>query len=216
MPQRDRRLVVSFWTTIANYEYGFFVYFHRSGHIDFEVKLTGILSVGVVDKPGESRKYGILLDGDRLYAPIHQHCFVARMHMAVDSDGLSGNRVVELNAEKESPGPHNPHNNAFFYRETVLESELKAIRRAPAPLWAGIDRPASTRGSAAQTSEPTVPWPKARTVRRSMGCPAQVLLVCPRRGSMFDGSPPLCKQDAQHRDEQALGGAILHGAQPQQ
>ena len=57
-----------------------------------------------------------------------QHCFIARLHMAVDSDGLSGNRVVELNAERETKGPHNPHNNAFFFKEDVLESEQKAIR----------------------------------------------------------------------------------------
>lgn len=40
---RSRRLVVSFFMTIANYDYGVFYYFYQDGSIQFEVKLTGIL-----------------------------------------------------------------------------------------------------------------------------------------------------------------------------
>lgn len=47
------------------------------------MKLTGILSLGAL-QPGESRKYGTTI-APGLYAPVHQHFFVTRMDMAVDS-----------------------------------------------------------------------------------------------------------------------------------
>ena len=42
--RRSRRLVISFIATVGNYEYGFFWYFYQDGTIEFEVKLTGIIS----------------------------------------------------------------------------------------------------------------------------------------------------------------------------
>ena len=42
--RRSRRLVISFIATVDNYEYGFYWYFYQDGTIQFEVKLTGILS----------------------------------------------------------------------------------------------------------------------------------------------------------------------------
>ncbi|XP_073003615.1 amine oxidase [copper-containing] zeta, peroxisomal-like isoform X3 [Typha latifolia] len=80
--RRSRRLTVSFICTVANYEYGFFWHFYQDGKIEAEVKLTGILSLGAL-QPGESRKYGTTI-APGLYAPVHQHFFVARMDMAVD------------------------------------------------------------------------------------------------------------------------------------
>ena len=44
--RRSRRLVVSSISTVENYEYGFFWYFYQDGNIQFEIKLTGILSLG--------------------------------------------------------------------------------------------------------------------------------------------------------------------------
>ena len=46
--RRSRRLVVSSISTVENYEYGFFWYFYQDGNIQFEIKLTGILSLGAV------------------------------------------------------------------------------------------------------------------------------------------------------------------------
>ena len=44
--RRSRRLVISSISTVENYEYGFFWYLYQDGKIQFEVKLTGILSLG--------------------------------------------------------------------------------------------------------------------------------------------------------------------------
>lgn len=60
----------------------FFCCFLQDGKIEAEVKLTGILSLGAL-QPGEVRKYGTTI-APGLYAPVHQHFFVARMDMAVD------------------------------------------------------------------------------------------------------------------------------------
>lgn len=125
--RRSRRLSVSFICTVANYEYGFFWHFYQDGKIEAEVKLTGILSLGAL-LPGESRKYGTMI-APGLYAPVHQHFFVARMDMAVDcKPGESFNQVVEVDVKVEEPGEKNVHNNAFFAEETLLRSELQAMR----------------------------------------------------------------------------------------
>ncbi len=49
--RRSRRLVVSFISTVGNYEYGFFWYFYLDGNIQLEVKLTGIVSPMAIE-PG--------------------------------------------------------------------------------------------------------------------------------------------------------------------
>ncbi|PSR96713.1 Copper methylamine oxidase [Actinidia chinensis var. chinensis] len=132
--RRCRRLSVSFICTVANYEYGFFWHFYQAsiiypcdGKIEAEVKLTGILSLGAL-QPGEFRKYGTMI-APGLYAPVHQHFFVARMDMAVDcKPGEAYNQVVEVNVKVEEPGKNNIHNNAFYAEETLLKSELQAMR----------------------------------------------------------------------------------------
>ncbi|GAV78914.1 LOW QUALITY PROTEIN: Cu_amine_oxid domain-containing protein/Cu_amine_oxidN2 domain-containing protein/Cu_amine_oxidN3 domain-containing protein [Cephalotus follicularis] len=126
--RRSRRLTVSFICTVANYEYGFFWHFYQArGKIEAEVKLTGILSLGAL-LPGEIRKYGTTI-APGLYAPVHQHFFVARMDMAVDcKPGETHNQVVELNVKVEEPGKDNVHNNAFYAEEELLTSELQAMR----------------------------------------------------------------------------------------
>ncbi|KAK0574040.1 hypothetical protein LWI29_017422 [Acer saccharum] len=125
--RRSRRLSVSFICTVANYEYAFFWHFYQDGKIEAEVKLTGILSLGAL-QPGEVRKYGTTI-APGLYAPVHQHFFVARMDMAVDcKPGETFNQVVELNVKVEEPGKNNVHNNAFYAEEELLRSELQAMR----------------------------------------------------------------------------------------
>ncbi|KAM3387621.1 hypothetical protein ACQJBY_010455 [Aegilops geniculata] len=125
--RRSRRLTVSFICTVANYEYGFYWHFYQDGKIEAEVKLTGILSLGAL-MPGESRKYGTTI-APSLYAPVHQHFFVARMDMAVDcKPNEAHNQVVEVNVKVESAGTNNVHNNAFYAEEKILKSELQAMR----------------------------------------------------------------------------------------
>lgn len=122
--RRSRRLVLSSIATVGNYEYGFFWYFYQDGAIEYEIKLTGILSVGGI-APGEARKYGTVVQPG-VYAPIHQHFFSVRLDFNLD-DG--GNSVYEVNTEAEPLSAENPFGNAFFAKSTLLARESEAKRR---------------------------------------------------------------------------------------
>ena len=119
--RRSRRMVVSSVSTVENYEYGFFWYLYQDGNIQFEIKLTGILSLGALS-PGETSKYGPLI-APQLYAPVHQHFF--NMRLDFDLDGVA-NTVHQVDVRGENPGPANPHGNAFFAEATPLTREKQA------------------------------------------------------------------------------------------
>jgi primary-amine oxidase len=119
--RRSRRLVISFITTIDNYEYGFFWYLYQDGTIEFESKLTGIMSTGAVLE-GVKPKYGQLV-APQLNAPNHQHIFNIRLDMMVDGPN---NSVYEVHTEAEPIGAANPSGTAFFAKATLLTNELEA------------------------------------------------------------------------------------------
>ncbi|MBB5323248.1 primary-amine oxidase [Anoxybacillus tepidamans] len=121
--RRSRRLVISFFATVANYDYGFFWYFYQDGTIEVEVKLTGIVNTGALDE-GEQPKYGTMI-APQLNAPFHQHFFTFRLDTQID--GIN-NSVVEINTVPEKRGPHNPFNNAFYIETTTFKTEQEAQR----------------------------------------------------------------------------------------
>lgn len=120
--RRSRRLVVSSISTVENYEYGFFWYFYQDGNIQFEVKLTGILSLGTI-KEGEQAKYGSLI-APQLYAPNHQHFFNVRLDF--DIDGVE-NTVQQIDVVSDPIDEKNPFQNAFHVRAANLENEQQAL-----------------------------------------------------------------------------------------
>jgi primary-amine oxidase len=121
--RRLRRLVISTIVTVGNYEYGYFWYLYNDGTIEYEVKLTGVLSVGAYNV-GETPEYGTIISPG-LYAPNHQHFFCVRMDMAVDGPL---NTVVEVDSVTEPVGPSNPTGNAWKAVPKVLETETEAVR----------------------------------------------------------------------------------------
>jgi primary-amine oxidase len=121
--RRLRRLVVSMIATVGNYEYGYFWYLYTDGTIEYEVKLTGVISTGAVPE-GVKPRHGTLV-APGLYGPHHQHFFCVRLDMEVD--GIE-NSVVEVDSEPLPPGPENPYGTAWETRRTVLETESAAQR----------------------------------------------------------------------------------------
>lgn len=119
--RRSRRLVVSSVATVENYEYGFFWYLYQDGNIQFELKLTGVLSLGAV-RPGDVPKHGVLV-ADQLYAPNHQHFF--NMRLDFDIDGTD-NTVQQVDVVADEPGGGNAFGNAFHARATSLTHEAEA------------------------------------------------------------------------------------------
>jgi primary-amine oxidase len=119
--RRSRRLVISSVSTVENYEYGFFWYLYQDGNIQFEIKLTGILSLGA-SPPEERPVYGSLV-APQLYAPNHQHFFNVRLDF--DLDGAS-NSIEQLDVVAEAIDGDNPFENAFYSKATRLVSERQA------------------------------------------------------------------------------------------
>ena len=123
--RRSRRLVISMIATVGNYEYGYFWYLCQDGTIEYEVKLTGVISNGALP-PGLRPAHGTLV-APQVYGPHHQHIFCVRLDMMVDGPG---NTVVECDSVALPPGPANPHGNAWVLRQTPLARESEAQRLA--------------------------------------------------------------------------------------
>ena len=119
--RRSRRLVVSSVSTVENYEYGFFWYFYQDGNIQFEIKLTGILSLGTAHE-NESLPHGAMI-APLLYAPNHQHFFNMRLDLAID--GVN-NTVQQLDVVADPLDEANPYQNAFRVAPTNLATESQA------------------------------------------------------------------------------------------
>ncbi len=120
--RRSRRLVVSSISTVENYEYGFFWYFYQDGNIEFEIKLTGILSLGAVHQD-ETPIHGMMI-APLLYAPNHQHFFNMRLDFGIDG---TGNTIQQLDVVADPPGESNPFENAFHLQATDLLTEQQAM-----------------------------------------------------------------------------------------
>jgi primary-amine oxidase len=121
--RRLRRFVVSMIATVGNYEYGFFWYLYTDGTIEYEVKLSGVISTGAVPE-GVRPEHGVLV-APGLYGPHHQHFFCVRLDMEVDGER---NTVVEVDSEPLPYGPDNPDGTAWVTKRNVLRSEAEAQR----------------------------------------------------------------------------------------
>jgi primary-amine oxidase len=119
--RRLRRLVISTIATVGNYEYGYFWYLYTDGTIEYEVKLTGVISTGAL-APGERPAHGTMV-APGLYGPHHQHFFCVRLDMAVDGNA---NSVVQVDSEPAPAGPENPMGTAWVTKRTVYGSESEA------------------------------------------------------------------------------------------
>ncbi|PSL37247.1 primary-amine oxidase [Labedella gwakjiensis] len=129
--RRSRRLVISFFTTVGNYDYGFYWYLYLDGTIECEAKLTGVLFTS--SYPGDAEDgsaYPFASEvAPGLGAPYHQHLFSARLDMMVD--GVA-NAVDEIDAVRLPVSETNPNGNAFTKRVTRIRGEAESGRTADA------------------------------------------------------------------------------------
>jgi primary-amine oxidase len=121
--RRARDLVLTFVSTVGNYDYGFEWIFHQDGAIDVRVLLTGIMAAKAVAN-GAHDPYSHLV-GKNVAAPHHQHFFTFRLDMDVDG---TANRVMEMNSSAVPVGKENPFGGAFQMHETPLNTEREAQR----------------------------------------------------------------------------------------
>ena len=90
-----RRMVISSIVTVGNYEYAYYWYLYQDGSLEYQVKLTGVISTGAVP-PGTVPGHGTLV-APGVYGPHHQHFFNVRLDMAVDGPA---NRVYEVSPSR--------------------------------------------------------------------------------------------------------------------
>ena len=124
--RRQRRIVISFFTTVGNYDYGFYWYLYLDGTIECEAKLTGVVFTAAYPEGGSAFATEI---APGLAAPYHQHLFSARLDMMVD--GVS-NAVDEVDVVRLPMGPGNEYGNAFTGQTTRLSREADGARLADA------------------------------------------------------------------------------------
>jgi len=126
--RRNRRLVISFFVTVGNYDYGFYWYLYLDGRIELEVKSTGVLftSSYVKDTPWASEV------APGLGGPYHQHMFCARLDMMID--GVQ-NAVDELDVTRVPIGDRNTYGNAFTRRVTRLTDESEGRTAESGRTW---------------------------------------------------------------------------------
>ncbi|WP_213878897.1 primary-amine oxidase [Pseudomonas sp. dw_358] len=126
--RRQRRLVISFFTTVGNYDYGFYWYLYLDGTIQCESKLTGVLFPAAY--PGVGYPWASEV-APGVGAPYHQHLFNIRLDMMVD--GVE-NSVHEVDAVRVPMGPENPYGNGFTNKSTPIRTEAEGVRDANADL----------------------------------------------------------------------------------
>ncbi|MER7186944.1 primary-amine oxidase [Streptomyces hyaluromycini] len=114
--RRSRRLIISAFATVANYDYGFYWSLYQDGSVMLEIKMTGILSATGVTEDEET-PYARRV-APNVAVTNHQHFFAVRLDMAVDG---TANRLVEVTAEHESDPALDPYGNAA---RTVLRPVL--------------------------------------------------------------------------------------------
>lgn len=116
--RRQRRLVVSYFATIGNYDYGFYWYFYLDGTIEVEAKATGLVFNGS-GVPGSEDPHRLEI-APGLFAPVHQHLFCARLDVEIDGPD---NYVDEVDVVGVPMGEKNPWGNAFTWQRTRIDTE---------------------------------------------------------------------------------------------
>jgi primary-amine oxidase len=116
--RRQRRLVVSFHVTVANYEYLVYWRFYQDGSIECEVRATGIV---VTSHVSDFVRNGTVVD-QQTYAPFHQHFIVARLDL--DVDGPS-NTVHAVSSVATGASADDPYGLGLVVRETPLRTEAE-------------------------------------------------------------------------------------------
>lgn len=122
--RRQRRLVISFFITVGNYDYGFYWYLYLDGTIELECKATGVVFASAY--PGEGYPWASEI-APGVGAPYHQHLFSARLDLMIDG---VGNAVEEVDAVRVPISEENPYGNAFTRKATRLRTEAEGARLA--------------------------------------------------------------------------------------
>jgi primary-amine oxidase len=124
--RRKRKLVVSFFVTVGNYDYGFYWYFSVDGSIELEVKATGVVFTSALPVTDGSYPWATQMTPN-LGAPNHQHLWVMRLDMALDGHNAA---VDEIEAVRPTPSERDPQGIGLTQSITRLRRESESGRMA--------------------------------------------------------------------------------------
>lgn len=82
---RSQRLVVTFITTVSNYDYQIKWEFYQDASIRLNLVLTGIVSQNLVGAEGNPMGHGTI-GMPNVNAQYHQHFFTARLDVEIDGN----------------------------------------------------------------------------------------------------------------------------------
>jgi primary-amine oxidase len=119
--RRQRRLVVSFHVTVANYEYLVYWRFYQDGSIECEVRATGVMVTSHTAAPGSRPDNGTIVDHG-IYAPFHQHFIVARLDLDIDG---ADNTVYVTDSRPAAPGDDDPYALGLTVASVPLRTEAQ-------------------------------------------------------------------------------------------
>ena len=117
--RRNRRLVVSFISTIGNYDFAFYWYFYQDGAIEAQVRLTGCNASGPTAPGTTETGFSEMVAPDHK-AMLHQHVFTARLDFEID--GVE-NSVQQVDLETVPYGPEG------YDTESHREPDRKRLNR---------------------------------------------------------------------------------------
>ena len=150
--RRNRRLVVSSWFTVGNYDCethhsssfpslsqlttlsfapdGVRYMMYPDGNLEVDISLSGIVGVSAAvdqeggDGPVSPQEYAPRIAAD-ITSPVHQHLFSLRLDWELDG---TPNTLLEVEVEPVPIGPGNEHGTQFRQKTKMLETELGAKR----------------------------------------------------------------------------------------
>ncbi len=130
--RRARKLVLTSYSTIDNYDYAFNWIFCQDGTIEVEVMLTGMMNIRNVKEQREDEHarlghpmFGHLV-APGVNAPNHQHFFSFRLDF--DIDGSEHNTALELDTVSAPVDERNRKGEAFSMTARPLRTEQEAQR----------------------------------------------------------------------------------------
>lgn len=124
---RNRKLIISFICTVANYDYGVYINCSLDGSIEVEIKATGILNLyplGPNEKAEKTREVEV---APRIVAQHHQHLFSLRVDPMID--GLK-NQVVQVDSMPDTApvgSDSNFYGNGFINQKTLCKTSKASV-----------------------------------------------------------------------------------------
>ncbi|OXA61946.1 copper methylamine oxidase [Folsomia candida] len=126
---RSQRLVVTFITTVSNYDYQIKWEFYQDASIRLNLVLTGIVSQNLVGAEGNPMGHGTI-GMPNVNAQYHQHFFTARLDVEIDGNKNTVSVVDAVPDVEPSNSTTNPYGNGFTISETVLTTPSEARTKA--------------------------------------------------------------------------------------